>query len=102
MKETRYPGNFNPTTEIMKDNLKRSDEIPRRSCLHRMIRQEIMLYDMVQEVEKLGADPLLTEVVMILGQARDKLADYVEKANLIYPDPIAYEEWCKKHNINQK
>lgn len=33
----------------------------------------------VEEVEKAGADPLLTDAVILLAQARDKVADFVEK-----------------------
>ncbi len=33
---------------------------------------------MVQKVEKLGADPILTDVVVLLGKAKDRLADWVD------------------------
>lgn len=32
----------------------------------------------VEFVERVGADPLLTEAVILLGQAREKVADYID------------------------
>ena len=40
---------------------------------------EKAVYDAMQVVEAAGAHPLLTDAVVLLGQARDKVADYVER-----------------------
>ena len=53
-------------------------EIPRRIDLLRFTPAEKAIYDAVQEVEKVGAHPLLTDAVILLGQAREKVADYVD------------------------
>lgn len=53
-------------------------DIPRRIRLDLLTPEELAIYNMVVEIEKLGAHPLLTEVVILLGQARDRLADWVE------------------------
>lgn len=54
------------------------DEIPRRIRLDLNTPAEKAIYDAMQEVEKVGADERLTEVVIMLGEARDKLSDYVD------------------------
>lgn len=54
--------------------------IPRRIRLDLLTPAEKAIYDAVQEVEKVGADPLLTDAVVLLQQARDKVADYVDAA----------------------
>ena len=56
----------------------RNNEIPRRSRLDLVTPEEKALYEMVWQIEKLGAHVLLTDVVVLLGQAREKLADWVE------------------------
>lgn len=55
------------------------DCIPsRRSRLDRLTQEELAIFNAVQQVENLGAHPLLTEVVVLLQQARERLADWVE------------------------
>ena len=53
-------------------------DIPRRNRLDLLTPTELALFNMVVEVESLGAHPFLTDVVILLGQARNKLADWVE------------------------
>jgi hypothetical protein len=55
-----------------------NNEIPRRSRLDLVTPEEKALYEMVWQIEKLGAHVLLTDVVVLLGRAREKLADWVE------------------------
>jgi hypothetical protein len=52
--------------------------IPRRSNLDLNTAEEIAIRAIVHEIEKLGAHELLTETVVLLGQARDKLSDWVD------------------------
>jgi hypothetical protein len=54
------------------------NQIPRRIQLDKMIPEELAIYNLVQQIENLGAHPLLTDVVVLLGEARSKLADWVE------------------------
>ena len=51
---------------------------PRRARLDLMSPVERIIFDAVQEVEKVGAHPLLTDAVVLLDQARNKVADYLE------------------------
>lgn len=52
---------------------------PRRQCLYLMTPAELAIYNAVQAVEEVGADPLLTDAVVLLQRARDKVADYVDR-----------------------
>jgi len=55
-----------------------SDQIPRRVRLDQMTPEELAIYNLVGEIEALGAHPILTDVVNLLGRARGKLADWVD------------------------
>lgn len=54
------------------------NNFPRRARIDLMTPEELALFNMIGEVEKLGAHPLLTDVVVLLGDARSKLADWVD------------------------
>jgi hypothetical protein len=53
-------------------------DIPRRAHLDLNTPAELAIRDAVNAVERMGADVLLTEAVVLLGQAREKVADYVD------------------------
>lgn len=55
-----------------------SGDVPRRIDMQRWSPAERAIYDAMQAVEATGAHPLLTEAVVLLGQAREKVADYVD------------------------
>lgn len=55
------------------------DGIPRRCRIDLMAPAELEIRNAVLAVEKLGADPLLTDAVVLLQQAREKVADYIER-----------------------
>src|ERR1019366_5088061 len=61
-------------------NLKRTqvDGIPRRCRIDLLTAAEFAIYYAMQEVEKLPADVRLTEAVILLAQARDKVADFID------------------------
>lgn len=52
---------------------------PRRACIYLLTPTEKSVYDAMQEVEQLGADVRLTDAVVLLSQAREKLADYFDE-----------------------
>jgi len=52
--------------------------IPRRARLDLNTPAEKAIYDAMQEVEKMPADEKLTEAVILLGKARDLVADFVD------------------------
>lgn len=60
-------------------------EFPRRARLDFNVIAEHSIREAVEAVEDLGADVKLTEAVVLLGKARDLVADYVD-ANML---PIA-------------
>jgi len=56
-----------------------SSDFPRRHRVDLLTPAELQIRDAVFTVEDMGADPLLTEAVVLLQQARDKVADYVDR-----------------------
>jgi hypothetical protein len=55
------------------------ENIPRRVRLDLQTPTERAIYEAMQEVEKMGADTRLTDAVILLQQAIDKVADYVDE-----------------------
>ena len=53
-------------------------KIPRRSDISRSTPAENEIRRAVEFVEGMGCHPLLTEAVILLDQAREKVADYVD------------------------
>lgn len=51
---------------------------PRRSRLDLMSEAERAIYDATQAVERAGADTRLTDAVVLLQAAREKVADFVD------------------------
>ena len=51
---------------------------PRRNALPTMTKLERAIWDVKQLVDKGPADPLLTEAIILLGQAQAKVADYYD------------------------
>ncbi len=56
-------------------------EIPRRSNMQTMSTEEKAIVELIWAIEKLGGDVLLTECQVLLGQAKDKLSDFIDKKN---------------------
>ena len=59
---------------------------PRRSCRDLWIPAEKSIQDVVDAVEALGAHPALTDAVILLGQAKDKVADWAEETGNVKPE----------------
>lgn len=57
----------------------RGFKVPRRADLLQFTSAEKAIYEAVGEVEKVGTHPLLTDAVILLQQAREKVADFVDK-----------------------
>lgn len=51
---------------------------PRRACLVANDSSELAIFEAVIAVEALGADPLLTQAVTKLGEAKDLVSDWLE------------------------
>lgn len=65
----------------MPEMSERTMEFPRRHNVDRMTPAERAIADAVQAVEALPADERLTRAVILLGQAREAVADYVDGIN---------------------
>ena len=59
------------------------NNIPRRNDMSQWVEAEGLIFDALVGVESMGADPLLTDAVVLLEKARSKVADYVDKMNEI-------------------
>jgi hypothetical protein len=57
-------------------------QIPRRNWLELNTPAELKIREAMIAVEEVGAHPLLTDAVILLGQARDKVADFVDLKSL--------------------
>lgn len=51
---------------------------PRRNQLDQMTEAEKAIYEATQKVEAMGAHEKLTEAVILLGKAREAVADFVD------------------------
>lgn len=54
-------------------------DILRRNILQQMTPAELAIHNAIQEVEKVGADHLLTNVIIKLGEAKTMLSDFIDK-----------------------
>ena len=80
--DTHHPNSRGPQVQMI-------DGFPRRNRVDHWTPAEKAIQDAVDVVEAAGAHPLLTDAVILLGQARDKVADFVE---LPASTPIASQE----------
>jgi hypothetical protein len=53
-------------------------DVPRRNQMLSWVPAEKVIFDAVQVVEGMGADERLTDAVVLLGAARDRVADFVD------------------------
>jgi hypothetical protein len=61
-----------------KPKQKMENETPRRNRLDLNTPAEIAIHNAMQEIEKIGANVKLTEAIILLQQAKDKVADYID------------------------
>lgn len=52
--------------------------IPRRNDLNKNTSAELAIRDAIVEVEKLGADVRLTDIVVQLSETKEKLSDFID------------------------
>lgn len=62
--------------------MEKLNEIPRRNRLDLNIKAELSIQTAIDEVEKLGADVRLTEIVIQLGRIKEMLADYIDSKEI--------------------
>ncbi len=60
-------------------------DTPRRCHIEQNIPAELAIRAAIHAVEEVGADPRLTEVVIMLGNALRKLADFVDEGAKLPP-----------------
>lgn len=57
------------------------NNFPRKACLDKLEPAEKAIYDAMQKVEEMPADVRLTDAGVLLKQAFDKVAEYVDNSN---------------------
>jgi hypothetical protein len=55
-----------------------SNSFPRRNIVSQLIPVEKAIYDAMQMVEEMPADERLTDAVILLQKAKEKVADYID------------------------
>jgi hypothetical protein len=65
-------------------------EVPRRCRLELLSAAELAIHDATQAVEDMPADVWLTEAVILLQQARNKVADFVDAHPELKPKEIRW------------
>lgn len=73
-----FSGRLSDVTELESKEPILVDGFPRRNRVDLYVPAEIAIQNAVQEVEKAGAHPLLTQAVISLQEAKDFVADYIE------------------------
>jgi len=53
-------------------------DIPRRSRLEKMSTGELAIRTAILTVEEMGCDERLTRAIILLGQAKDSVADFID------------------------
>jgi len=61
-------------------------EIPRRCYINKMSPAELAIHDAKRVVEEAGCDVLLTEAIILLSEAQEKVADYFDLMS-VQPKP---------------
>lgn len=61
------------------------NNVPRRARLYEMTPAELAIAKCVDQVEELGAHVHLTDAVVLLGKAREKVADFVDSVPVAAP-----------------
>lgn len=63
-----------------------------RNNMQKWCPAEKACYAAAQEVENMAAHPLLTDAVILLGQARDKIGEYILSRDPSPPPPYEKEK----------
>jgi hypothetical protein len=66
------------------------DGFPRRNRVDLNTKEELLIRSAIDAVERVGAHPLLTDVVVKLTDARESLADWID--NYSYSVPVGCGE----------
>lgn len=64
-----------------------TDNIPRRAHIDQWCPAELAIQNAMRVVEEMPADVRLTEAVILLGQARDRVADYIDGIGIRKVEP---------------
>lgn len=71
-----------------------NNQIPRRNQVDKMTPAELAIREAMLEVEKAGANPKLTEAIVLLSKAQNSVADFVDEPLKITARVQTYEDAC--------
>jgi hypothetical protein len=94
------PGRFPTITAFDASTL----GIPRRNQINLYTPAETAIREAMLYVEAMPAHPLLTDAVTLLGQAKDKVADFVEIGDTpsANPVPMTHMEWLERDQAERR
>ena len=58
--------------------MENTNNIPRRNQLNLNIPAEIAIQNAINEIEVLGANEVLTDIVIMLNESKNMLSDYID------------------------
>jgi hypothetical protein len=70
-------------------------DIPRRVRLDRMSAGELAIHDAKGVVEGMGSDVRLTDAIMLLSAAQNKVADFVDRVPQLVSAEDCYVAFCR-------
>lgn len=65
-----------------------NNDFPRRNQVDKMLPAEKLIFDAMQEIEKLGADEKLTDAQILISKAKNLIGDYIDA----HPELLPSEE----------
>jgi len=64
--------------EVIRELEDMMNDVPRRNRLDKNVPAELAIYEAMQVVERMDADVRLTDAVILLGAARECVADFID------------------------
>jgi hypothetical protein len=77
------------------------NNIPRRNRLDLCKPEELAIYNAIEQVEKMGASPELTDAVTKLQEARELVADFIDKSIKTWRDVRTYEDAVEMRPVDE-
>ena len=78
-----------------------NNEIPRRNRLDLCKPAEISIYNAMEQVEEMGASEELTQAIIKLQEAKELVADFVDKSIRTWRDIENYEDAVEMRPVDE-
>lgn len=77
------------------------NNFPRRNSLDLCKPEELAIYSAIEQVEKMGASPELTDAVIKLQEARELIAGFIDKSIKTWRDVKTYEDAVEMRPVDE-